>query len=164
MAEPLVLYSTNTLIAYRINERFYGQIHYVWCSPFFSSSAPNLLDVQMPPSSTPCDICRRFLDDVARLDRHSPNIEGNRTGLQKGMTARRREGMIDHEKSEEIGRIIEEASLEDYRPLLYVIPFEGVRNLVRPAPLSERAHPFSPEYVIDRLPRSRFDVLEWLWR
>lgn len=161
MADPLVLYSTNTLLAYRINERFYGQIHYVWCSPFFSSSTINLLDVQMPPSSTPCDICKRFLDDVARQDRHSPNIEGNRAGLKKGKTFRKADGVINREQSEEIERIIEEASIEDYRPLLYVIPFEGVRDLVRPAPLSERAHPFSSEYVIDRLPRSRFDVLEW---
>lgn len=30
---PLVLYSTNTWLAYTVAERFYGGEHYVWCTP-----------------------------------------------------------------------------------------------------------------------------------
>ncbi len=32
---PLVLYSANTLLAYKINETFYKGLHYVWCNPVF---------------------------------------------------------------------------------------------------------------------------------
>jgi hypothetical protein len=164
MPDPLVLYSANTQLAYRINEHFYHQIHFVWCNPFFSAAATLAIDVQMPPSSTPCDICRSYLEDIARRDLHSPGLSNNRFGLQEGMKSKFKEGTITKEQYRELKDIVAKASLEEFRPLLYVIPFEGVRDLVRPAPRRQRAHPFSPEYMIDRLPRSRFDVLEWIWR
>lgn len=163
MREPLVLYSTNTLLAYRINQQYYGEIHYVWCSPFFSGSADSI-DVAMPPSSTPCDICFRYLEDIQRQDRHSQTIHQNQTGLRRGIRAKRKEGAISPEKYKEIWDLVLKSPLEAFRPLVYVIPFEGVRKLARRALPHEKAHPFSPEYVIERLPRSRFDVLDWRWR
>ncbi len=39
MSAPLILYSTNTWLAYKIAERFYGDMHYVWCAPFFDSES-----------------------------------------------------------------------------------------------------------------------------
>lgn len=164
MADPLVLYSVNTLLAYRINERFYGQVHHVWCSPFFSASSVSPLDAEMPPSSTPCDLWKRFLDDIGRQDWHSASISRNKSGLQRGMELRRSEGFITARQQSEIEEIVKNATFRDFRPLLYVIPFHGVRSLVQTAPLQERAHPFSPEYTINRLTRSLFDVLEWPWR
>ena len=74
------------------------------------------------------------------------------------------ERVITGEQYRELKKIVEQAALDEFRPLLYVIPFAGVRDLVKPAPLLQRAHPFSPEYRIKRLPRSRFDVLDWTWR
>lgn len=129
MPEPLVLYSANTLLAYRINEHFYGQSHFVWCSPFFSASAASI-DVQMPPSSTPCDICRSYLEDIYRQDRHSVRIQRNQTGIKKGMRAKRNQGALTPEQYKEISRLVSTSSLEDYRPLLYIIPFDGIRDLV----------------------------------
>jgi hypothetical protein len=164
MADPLVLYSVNTLLAYRINEHFYGQIHYVWCSPFFSASGISRLDLQAPPSSTPCDICRTYLDDVLRQDRHSSAIRNNRYGIKSGLAVKKADGMISAEQHRELEETVSKAPLEDFRPLLFVIPFQGVADLVEEIPLSERAHPFSREYRIERLPRSRFDVLDWIWR
>lgn len=164
MPEPLILYSANTQLAYRINEHFYQQTHYVWCNPFFSATSTRAIDVQMPPSSTPCDICRTYLEDIARRDLNSHNLERNRSGLQKGMKFKLRERVITEEQHQELKEIVAKAALDEFRPLLYIIPFEGVQDLARPAPRRQRAHPFSPEYVIERLPRSRFDVLEWSWR
>ena len=164
MPDPLVLYSANTQLAYRINEHFYQQIHFVWCNPFFSATAPRSIDVQMPPSSTPCDICRNYLEDIARGDRNSRSLQANRIGLKQGMDLKLADGVITEEQYWELEEIVSKVSLDEFRPLLYVIPFEGVRNLVRPAPRHQRAHPFSPEYMIDRLPRSRFDVIDWIWR
>ena len=163
MREPLVLYSTNTLLAYRINQQYYAGLHYVWCSPFFSGSADSI-DVAMPPSSTPCDICFQYLNDIQRQDQHSKIIEQNQAGLQRGIKAKRAEGTISSEQYEEIRNVIMRSSMDAFRPLVYVIPFKAVRKLVRPAHPHEKANPFSPEYVIERLPRSRFDVLDWRWR
>ena len=164
MPDPLVLYSVNTLLAYRINEHFYGQLHYVWCSPFFSSTSLSAIDVPMPPSATPCDICQTYLEDIARQDRHSSRLRENRAGLKKGVRAKLSEQVINREQYREINNIVKRASLDDFRPLVYVIPFAGVRDLVELAPPNQRAHPFSREYRIERLPRSCFDVLDWRWR
>jgi hypothetical protein len=163
MPDPLILYSANTQLAYRINEHFYGQIHFVWCSAFFSATSRSI-DVEMPPSSTPCDICRNYLEDIARRDLHSRNLQDNRIGLRNGLKAKLAERVITEKQYRELKKIIVESALDEFRPLLYVIPFEGVQDLVEPAPPSQRAHPFSPEYKIERLPRSRFDVLDWTWR
>jgi hypothetical protein len=164
MPDPLILYSANTQLAYRINEHFYGQTHFVWCNAFFSATSPRSIDVEMPPSSTPCDICRNYLEDITRRDRHSLSLRTNRVGLQKGMKAKLAERVITEEQYLELEELVSKASLDEFRPLLYVIPFEGVRDLAKPVPPLQRAHPFSPEYKIKRLPRSRFDVLDWIWR
>ena len=160
MPEPLVLYSANTLLAYRINEEFYRQRHFVWCSPFFSASAASI-DVQMPPSSTPCDICRTYLNDVTRRDWHSVKLGDNRAGLKQGMDSKLADGVITDEQYRELDEIVSRSSFDDFRPLLYIIPFAGVRKLVETVSPLKRAHPFSREYVIRHLPRSRFDVLDW---
>jgi hypothetical protein len=164
MPDPLVLYSANTQLAYRINEHFYGQSHFVWCNAFFSAPSPRSIDVEMPPSSTPCDICRNYLEDIARRDLHSRSLRDNRAGLQTGLKAKLAERVITEKQYRELKNIIVKSALDEFRPLLYVIPFEGVRDLVESVPPSQRAHPFSPEYRIERLPRSRFDVLDWIWR
>lgn len=163
MPDPLVLYSANTLLAYRINEHFYGQCHFVWCSPFFSSSSASI-DVQMPPSSTPCDICRTYLNDIARRDWHSASLQDHRDGLKEGMNSKLANGVITEEQYQELDEIVSKAPLDDFRPLLYIIPFAGVQELVETVPPLRKAHPFSREYVIRHLPRSRFDVLDWEWR
>lgn len=163
MPDPLVLYSANTQLAYRINEHFYGQIHFVWCSAFFSAPSPRSIDMEMPPSSTPCDICRNYLEDISRHDLHSRGLQDNRAGLQRGLKAKLAEGVITEKQYRELKKIIGKSALNEFRPFLYVIPFEGVRDLAEPVPPLQRAHPFSPEYKIERLPRSRFDVLDWTW-
>jgi hypothetical protein len=128
MPEPLVLYSANTLLAYRINEHFYGQSHFVWCSPFFSAPAASI-DVQMPPSSTPCDICRTYLNDTARRDWHSIKLRDHRNGLKQGMDAKLADCVITNEQYRELDEIVSRSSFDDFRPLLYIIPFAGVRKL-----------------------------------
>ena len=52
------------------------------------------------------------------------------------------------------------AEKQDFRPLIYVIPFEPVKSLVEMASLENRAHALSEEYIIERLPRELFDAIE----
>lgn len=163
MSAPLILYSANTLLAYRINQIYYHGRHFVWCNPYFSASAPSI-DVQMPPSSTPSDICRGLFADVSQQDVHSLKIQSNRVGIRTGASSKRNAGQITEEQLLEIEQIVSAAKPADFRPLLYVIPFQLVAEQAKPVPPADRAHPFSQEYIIKDLPRLSFDVLEWSWR
>ena len=53
-----------------------------------------------------------------------------------------------------------EAALDDFSPLLLVMPYERVRSLAQPVELTARAGVTSEEYIIKSLPRDCFDVLE----
>ena len=157
---PLVLYSTNTWLAYDIAELFFGGEHYVWCTPHFSPrSAPPYASV--PPTSCPSALYRSLAAEVRAGDRHSLKIRDNRTGILRGVEARRQDGMIDERDLEEIKEMVKGASVADFRPLLYVIPHDRVAPLVERVPVTDRAHPLAEEFVISRLPRTSFDVIDF---
>jgi hypothetical protein len=161
--EPLLLYSTNTWLAYSINERYYSGRHFVWCSPFFTADlAP--LSVSSPPSSTPADICCCLIDDIRRGDRHSAKIASVRAGIRRGAKARRETGLITEQERLEIEDVVAVTGLDDFRPLLYVIPFHRVAATLGRVPPAERAHPCGDEFLLGDLQRGDFDVLQWKWR
>jgi hypothetical protein len=156
---PLVLYSTNTWLAYVISEQYYSGIHYVWCTPYFDSSSVPPHDYTVPPSSSPREILFGLAEEVKRGDRHSAKIESNRSGILRGAHHNRDVGLITEVQAQEIASILDQAQVSDYRPLLYVIPFRSVEKIVKDVDVRAKAHPLSTEYVIERLPRSLFDVL-----
>jgi hypothetical protein len=160
MEDPLLLYSTNTWLAYQIGQRYYGAEHYVWCTPHFDPSKKARLDATVPPSSNPAAIYRRLFEDVQAGDLHSAKIEENRTGIVSGVELKFDADVISLDQAIEILKIVDAAVCQDFRPLLYVIPYAWVKTLVREASLEERASLMSEEYLIDRLPRRYFDVLE----
>lgn len=157
---PILLYSTNSWLAYSIAEAFYGGEHYVWCSPYFSPrSAPPYANV--PPTSSPSAIYRALAAEVRAGDRHSAKIRDNRLGIARGAGAKREDGTLDSRQESEILEIVQSAEIRDFRPLLYVIPSHLVADLVEPVAVAERAHPLSTEYLIKRLPRGSFDVIDF---
>jgi hypothetical protein len=157
---PLILYSVNTYLAYRISERYYGQ-HHVWCSPCFDSrSSYNLGLITNPPTSNPSEIYHNLLAEVQRGDRHSSKIIDNKAGILQGVVYNRGIGVISEEETVEITAVVNNAETRDFKPLLYVIPFAPVASLVIDVPVHERAHPLSTEFRIERLPRALFDIIE----
>jgi len=158
--EQLVLYSTNTWIFYMIAEHFYQQDHYVWCTPFFDPRQ-NGRDVAVPPTSSPFEMYRSLFEEVSRGEQHSSKISENRIGILRGASAKRRARIITTDQERQIGAIVNKAQVSDFRPLLYVIPFSLVCDRLREPPPEDKAHPLSAEYVIDCLPRSCFDVIEF---
>jgi hypothetical protein len=74
MTKPLILYSTNSKLAYRINEAYYHGIHYVWCSPFFHPGAALQLNVNQVPSSTPSSIFLDYRTAIETGDLHSAKV------------------------------------------------------------------------------------------
>jgi len=154
MVTPIILYSANTWLANKISEKYYGDIHWVWCSPYFGPGSN-------PPSSTPSEIYRDLRQATSHGDRHNSKIIANKTGVLKGAIFKRVSNIISDERLTDINSIIESAETIDFRPLLYVIPVcEELIPMMKEAPIRERAHPLSTEYVIEALPRRLFDIIE----
>lgn len=160
MADPVVLYSTNTLLAYTIAETYYRQEHYVWCSPHFDARSIPALIGPPPPTSSPGVIYHALSAEVKAGDRHSSKIEQNRLGLKRGVAHYRSIGAIDDALEAEITDMIAEADIPSFRPLMYVIPYILVSDILHRVPVAERAHPMWPEFIIKMLPRRCFDVIE----
>lgn len=156
---PILLYSANTWVSYIIAQQYYGGEHYVWCTPYFDPKSVPSIEYTVPPSSSPIDIYLGLLEDVNRGDRHSAKIEANKAGIIRGAQHKLKTGVIGESESSDIASIVEAAEVKDFAPLIFVIPYNLVKdNLIR-VPVNQRAHPLSPEFIIDRLPRNCFDVI-----
>jgi hypothetical protein len=157
---PIVLYSTNTKLAYHLSQRYYGGVHFVWCSPFWGKGALPGFEATTPPSSSPLEIYRQFYEETTRGEGHSDKIERNRGGLRRGAQYRLDSKLITEAVFRDIDSILTRVEVAAFRPLLYVIPYCLVRDLIAPVPIEKRAHPLSDEYIIENLPRDTFDVIE----
>src|SRR5215213_6753146 len=93
MKEPLILYSTNTWLAWAIAERYYGGVHFAWCSPVYDGTKADS-HVRIPPSSSPADLYRLLFDEVERGERHSEVLKKKQDGIMRGADAKRAEGVI----------------------------------------------------------------------
>ena len=144
MSEPLVFYSTNTLLAYNISQKYYSQKHFVWCTPHFDSWT-GTEDYTVPDSSSPKQIFKDLLKAVYSMDKHSPNIRSNRLGLRRGVAAKRESGVINEQQAKEILAVIKQADSAFFRPFLYVIPYSLVKDRIIEVPPTGRANPLSVE-------------------
>lgn len=160
MERPLLLYSTNTLIAYAIAERFYRGVHYAWCSPVFDGTT-TAAHINIPPTSSPAEIYRNLWEEVRRGELHSAIIDSNRSGVLDGADAKLDAGVISFPQRQEIQKMMERCTTRDFRPVLFIIPYDRVAHLVSDVPVEMRAHPLSPEYRIEALPRDCFDMIEF---
>jgi hypothetical protein len=70
-------------------------------------------------------------------------------------------GVIDAAQHAEIKKMIKSASVREFRPVLYIIPYDRVATLVSDVPVRERAHPLSVEFKVTALPRECFDLIEF---
>jgi hypothetical protein len=154
-----VLYSTNTWLAYNIARQFYGDKHYVWCSPVFDHRCRPYAQATPPPTSCPADVYFKLQAEVARRDKHSAKIAENRLGILNGAAVQHTAGLITADELAEINAIVDEAEAMDFYPLLYIIPFDPVAALIRDVPVANRAHPLSEEFLIMELPGDLFDVI-----
>lgn len=157
----LLLYSTNVFLKLYIQQEYRRDIHYVWCSENFDSrtSAPYSSGSQVPPSSNPADIYRSLRDDVSRNDRHSAKIAAQRASFEKMAIMWLAAGEITLEQKDEIIYMVAHADISYWRPLLYVIPRISVEARLKTVPMDKRAG-FGPEYIIEDLRRSEFDLIE----
>jgi hypothetical protein len=155
--QPLTLFSTVTNLAYWAAERFYGQCHHVWCAP---APAMDRFVPYNPPSSDPIQIYWSYHGDIVGGDEHSAMIAANRLGPIRGAAARCAQGMVDEGTRQLIEATVKRAPLTAFKPLLLVIPYSVVCDVVTPAEPGARAGVMAEEYIIEHLARTCFDILE----
>lgn len=153
-----VLYSTMTTLAYNINLQFYGNLHYMWCTPYFGSdfSAPTFT---VPPSSSPLEIYNTLKREVEAGDLHDSLIRVKRLGVRRGADTMVKRGKITPDQAKEIQAICKLAPREQFRPLLCVIPRLEVIPYNQTVNVKAKAHPLSQEYVVADVPHTAFDVI-----
>ncbi|MBY5854312.1 hypothetical protein HFN51_27805 [Rhizobium leguminosarum] len=153
-----VLYSTMTTLAYNINQQFYGDLHYMWCTPYYGSNyhSPTFT---VPPSSSPSEIYRILESEVDGGDLHATLVGAKRVGIERGADFMVKRGKITDEQAREIQAICEIAPLNQFRPLLCVIPRLEVLPYSQTVDVRAKAHPLSQEYVVADVPQSAFDVI-----
>lgn len=160
MSGPL-LYSTNVYLKYHLQNRYYGNVHYVWCSEAFDSSKLSAYSgTQVPPSSDPSSIYRELLRDVSGKDTHSAKITAQKASFQSLALRFAKDGRIDKATKEDILYMIKTADFSYWRPLLYVIPRAPVEPRMKLVPMKNRAG-FGDEFIIADLRPSEFDVIEF---
>jgi hypothetical protein len=153
-----VLYSTMTTLAYNINVRYYGGLHYMWCTPYFGSDyhSPHFT---VPPSSSPLEIYQTFCREIDGADLHGAKIKLNRLGVRKGAGMMLNRGKITQEVHDEIVLISKAALAQQFRPLLCVIPRIEAIPYHKTVDIKKKANPLSHEYIVADLPQSAFDVI-----
>ncbi len=155
-----IFYSCSTWLSYEICQRYYGQNHYVWCTPYFDPSSRLNPYNSVPPTSNPREIYWNLHKEVSAGDLHSAKIAQNRSGIQHGADVKLQSNVIDRDQHREILEIATAAAPRDFRPILFVIPATSVGALVRAVGIKDRASLLSEEFIIESLPRDLFDAVE----
>ncbi len=135
--------------------------HYVWCCPYFDAAGAPRFAASPPPTSCPKEIYLSLADEVERGDRHSKKIDEARAGILRGARFKREAGIITPIQEKRIQQIVELAERREFYPLLLIIPFDPVKALLVDPEPDQKAHPLSPEFIIEHLPRSHFDVVDF---
>jgi hypothetical protein len=162
---PLLLYSTNTTLKYRIQKQFCGDRHHVWCSPFFEGAALNKYAIgrNQPASSDPSTIYRDLCRAVDTKDGGCLKI-GSQKKVLKGLAGIwLASGAITRDQRNEIVAMVTRSDFSDWRPLLFVIPYATVTSRVALVPRSQRAS-HEPEYIIRDLADHEFNIIELPYR
>lgn len=148
------LYSVGTQLAYKIAKRYYGNVHYVWCTTEFNSS-------KQPPTSNPAKICKRYLEQITTGDRHTKEIENNMAGILKGAQAKLNCGIISKKEYDDIRSIVSVAEYEAFFPMLYIVESKKVKDRCIEVMVSDRASDEAVEYKIEDLKENEFEIISF---
>jgi hypothetical protein len=157
---PLVLYSTNTLLKYKI-QRDYRKEHHVWCSPIFEAAKVGryVRGAGTPPSSDPASILRALHRAVTDADDHDTKIADQKKVLLGLAVQWFNASLISDAAQQEIAAMVTAARFTDWKPLLFVIPYHAVASRVAEVARARRASS-EPEYIVPDLKPDEFDIIE----
>lgn len=154
-SENPILFSIGTLFSYKIDRKYYHNVHYVWCTSNFN-------DRKQPITSNPYSICKRYFDQIFSEDRHAKEIADNKAGILQGAQAKFDDGTIDRTQYEEICQLVNLANYEDFFPVLYVIYANKVgNNRCIEVEKKDRASDRSIEYRIFDLSDGEYELIDF---
>jgi hypothetical protein len=158
--KELLLFSTNSRLAYHINSEFYG-CHYVWCSPVYQPGSLDVRDLhyKIPASSSPADIYLSF-SKACKGDGHSDLIKNNRNGIIRGATQKLSDEKIVDTNHARIVGIAKKATLIEFEPMLYIIRYDLVKDRIKEVPVKLTANPLGIEYRITDLQENEFEIIQ----
>lgn len=146
------LYSTTTLLAYKLGKRYYNDNHYVWCAPKFDAKETN------PASANPIEIYKKLMTEINNKTLGA-TISKHKLGIIRGAAEMRKSGKIKKSVEQEIRAILKVAGVHEYKPVIFIIPKSKVLSIVESAPHSSKAEVLSQEFLIKELPGTSFDVI-----
>ena len=161
-SENLLYYSTNSYMAYFIAENFFGGKHFVWCSPVYDPTKMHELHKwkKIPVSSNPHKIYLALLEDVEAGDLHSDKIRNNINGLRRATVLKLADGVIDDEEFAKINLMLDKATPDLFRPLLYIIPKENIKDKIATVSITETAGVLSEEFRVVDLRLGEFEIIQ----
>src|SRR6266850_3807430 len=138
---PPLLYSTNVFLKFLIQQKFRNDEHYVWCSDSFDAlaSAKYSVGSLVAPSANPAEIYRQLRLDIQNKDRHSYKISAQKASLSSLAIDWEANGEITSDIKDEIIFMVTNATFDDWRPLLYLIPRSLVEPRIKMVPIHKRA-------------------------
>lgn len=147
-----ILYSVGTQLSYDIANKFYHNVHYVWCTTDFKS-------IYQPPTSRPETICNRWLDIISTGDIHAREIDDNISGILRGAKIKKDNSIISDKEKKYIQEMVYHAEFHSFFPVIYIIYTEKVITKIQEVVPRYRASKTSVEYIIDNLEEGEFQVL-----
>lgn len=157
---PTFLYSTNVWLKHHVVERFLGNQHRFWCSETFGGSGSGSFPGTHAPSSTPQEIFLDLEKAIRGKDRHSFKIGQQRAMLRALASKLEKGGVLTEDVKKEIHFLVKNASFEEWRPLISIIPWSVVGGKVENVDPRRRANPLIPEYIVHGLTPSEFGVID----
>ncbi|WP_294378384.1 hypothetical protein [uncultured Clostridium sp.] len=147
-----ILYSIGTNIAYKIAIEYYNDVHFVWCTTKFNS-------LEQPSTSNPAEICKSYLKQITKEDRHMYDIYNNMVGILNGARVKLNNGIISKRDFEQINNIVASVGYDAFFPVLYIIESKKVASHCIEVKTNERASDKSVEYRIEDLKRNEFEII-----
>jgi hypothetical protein len=159
--ESILLWSTATWLKWHIQEEYFGGTHYVWCSPVLNSRSTGFYSASAgrPASSDPFTIYHEIYDAIRTGDRHCAKIAEQGTNLMATATKLELDGIIDEDTRNKVLALVKFATLTDWRPLIYCIPWDPVASRVEEIDANLRAG-VAKEYRIRDLTADEFQLIE----
>lgn len=151
--KDLLLYSTNTALAYKIAKDYYNNVFYVWCTDAFDAAL-------QPGTSNPRTLCSRYLDQIIRNDRHAVEINQNKAGILKGASEKLKQGVITQEQYKEISTRVAFAEMEAFYPIVFLIDKRSVKGRLQVVEPKDAASNHSVEYIIKDLKWNEFEMIK----
>ena len=150
---PVFLFSQTTKLAYTINEKFYKNRHYVWCSEYIH-------DTNQPPTSDPIARCNRLLQIIKTGDRHATEIDEHLSGILAGAKAKLKSKVISKEQHKLICTYLNIVGYEEFMPIIYIIDYSKVKDRCEYINAKDKASDSSSEIRITDLMPNEYTIID----